>query len=784
VVYRKETLSSFYQAPQPLSSTSFKFEPGLAPKKATLNRPQHLLQLACKVVRAAHGGIGVVSIDSDLMEHLTTGLPEQVAEDMWRSSLGNGLIRLVLQQTGLVNVADFTNASPGLQTVPHLSSLGPVLGMSLLCGGRCRAVLYLARTQGQPAFNQAEEETLLAFRPLLEQGNIFEETRLFAQLRLLNQVAQAAAGSLDLPRILSVALRELERYLPMHICSVWLLEEAESAEARSEEAKGEGRVASGDSPAPANHHSRPRPAPSLVLADTGAILNERAEKLGLVRGMRLDLNQSPFAACLGHGEAQYTDLVRPDGRINALMENLASRGANSSFAVPLGAGDQPVGVLQSICLRPTGFASEQIQFLYLVADLLGPAISNCQFYCRLRAAYEELRNTQNQLIQSEKMRALGELASGVAHDFNNSLCGVLGFLELMLTDQNLTTTNRSYLESARTCALDAAQTVRRVQDFARWQRNELAVQALDVNDLVRQTVELTRPKWDRVPHAHGNPIAVEVHTEATSWVVGSAAELREVLTNLVFNAVDAMPQGGHLTLRTWSTGSDVFLSVSDTGIGMNEATRQRLFEPFFTTKGERGTGLGLSVAFGIIQRYGGEIDVQSELGKGSTFSIRLPVPPENARGASSAPQNSATLNISNVSPPAQERVVSPLSATAKSLRVLVIEDEESIRRFLATGLTQLGHRPRVTNDAEEGLAAFHEEPFDLVLTDLGLPGLSGEEVARRVAQRSPTTPVVLLTGWSSQLHDEAQPLEGVTRILGKPISLSHLAATLASVCPP
>jgi CheY-like chemotaxis protein len=386
--------------------------------------------------------------------------------------------------------------------------------------------------------------------------------------------------------------------------------------------------------------------------------------------------------------------------------------------------------------------------LYLVADLLGPAISNCQLYGRLRLTCEELQATQDKLIHAEKMRAIGELASGMAHDFNNSLCGVLGFLELALADKMLSAASRSHLEAARTCAFDAAQTVRRVQDFARWRRNTGVFQLLDVNDLVSQTVELTRHKSESLVHARGVPITVEVCAEAEARVRGNAAELREVLTNLVFNAVDAMPQGGTLTL----------------------ATRQRLFEPFFTTKGERGNGMGLSVAFGIIQRHGGEIMVASEVGQGSTFTVRLPAALETAadprrggEGTEGEPDTAPTVSIS------------------PKLDILVVEDEETICRFLNTALTQLGHRPCITHSAEEGLGRFAAQHFDVVLTDLGLPEISGEEVARKVAQQSPTTPVILLTGWADQLKAEGKPLEGVWRILGKPVTIARLSETLTAL---
>ena len=312
---------------------------------------------------------------------------------------------------------------------------------------------------------------------------------------------------------------------------------------------------------------------------------------------------------------------------------------------------------------------------------------------------------------------LGELAAGMAHDFNNSLCAVLGFLELTLLDSALPANCRGYLESSRTCALDAAQTVQRVQDFARWRRNEKTVEVVDPNALVRQIVELTRHKWDCRAAARGTPIVVDVRTEATACVNGNRAELREVLTNLILNAVDAMPQGGSLVVRSWSTTSDVFLSVQDTGQGISEAVRQRLFEPFFTTKGERGNGLGLSVSFGIIQRHNGAITVQSEVNRGSVFTVHLPATADTCATAPSTPTEPTP------------------SACRKSLHILIVEDEESIRRFLAVGLTQMGHQPRVTASGQEALAVFAEEPFDVVLTDLGLPDLNGEEVARQVVAR-------------------------------------------------
>jgi signal transduction histidine kinase len=567
------------------------------------------------------------------------------------------------------------------------------------------------------------------------------EAKLLAHMRLLNQVAQATAGSHDLGRILQISLRELDRHLPRHVCAVWLMDRAAQA---AQETGQEGDSGT----------------PTLQLAAVSEAPGDLVRELGLEQESRLPLGETSFGPCMVEGRAVYADLTRPAECDSPLARDLAARGAISHVAVPLRSGDRPVGILHSVCTRPSGITAEQIQLLYLVADLLGPAVSSCQLFSRLRTAYEELRLTQNQLVQAEKMRALGELAGGMAHEFNNALCGALGFIELTLLNESLPSTCRTYLESARTCAQDAAHTVRRVQDFARQQRNAMAFQNLDLNELVRQTVELVRHKWESLSRARGQGIELEVRTEAQHRVLGSAAELREILTNLIFNAVDAMPQGGKLRVRTRNRLNDVFLEVQDTGVGINEAARRRLFEPFFTTKGERGNGLGLSVSFGIVRRHGGEITVDSQVGRGSTFTVRLP--------AAAKP---------GAQDPDEVTTVAPVQSN-EGLRILVIEDEESIRRFLGMALRQLGHRPRLTADGAEGLAAFAEEHFDVVLTDLGLPEVSGEEVARRVAG---TVPIVLLTGWADQLRAEVGTIEGVSYLLSKPVTMANLAASLTAV---
>jgi signal transduction histidine kinase len=661
---------------------------------------------------------------------------------------------------------------------------GPFLGVPLTCSGRNRGVLYLARSPGEAMFTDQEEDLLLPIGSWLEQANLSEEARLLSRLRVMNEVAQAAAGDLRLTSILEVTLRELDRLLPLHVSAIWLLEEGVRSQGPAS-----GRCQPANDKQPVDSGRSPLQTPELLLAATSSVSGNMACSMGLIAGLRLPPEQAPFASCLNDGQAVYADQwpgVR--GRGSKIKEETTASSSLPAtdpwpptpyFAVPLRSGDRSVGVLLSVCTRPAGFTGEQIQLLYLVADLLGPAISNGQLFGHLSEAYEELRVTQSQLIQAEKMRALGELAGGVAHEFNNSLCGVLGFLELALLNKSLDPACRGFLESARTCASDAAQTVRRVQDFARWRRNEVHGQLLDLNALVRQTVELIRHKWEGLTHSRGTAIHVEVLTGDAAPIVAIPSELRQVITNLAFNAVDAMPKGGTLTLRTWSTPADTFLAVSDNGMGIPEALRHRVFEPFFTTKGERGSGLGLSVAFGIIRRHGGEITVESQEGKGTAFTVRLPT----ATAHFPAPMPDKGDGTSKITGPVPFVGQGQGQRHGKNLRILVVEDEESVRRFLENVLNRLGHRPRLVCNVHEGVGALDEEAFDIVLTDLGLPGPNGEEMARRVAERSPQTPVVLLTGWADQINADKRSIQGVARVLGKPVTLDALAEVLAAVAP-
>jgi CheY-like chemotaxis protein len=358
------------------------------------------------------------------------------------------------------------------------------------------------------------------------------------------------------------------------------------------------------------------------------------------------------------------------------------------------------------------------------------------------------------IVETERLRALGEMAGGVAHDFNNTLAVILGRSQLLRKTTQDPNILRQY-DVIEQAARDGARTVQRIQEFMRQDRPSHPV---DLNQIVEGVVEATRSRWQDEAGARG--VRYDVRTELTSvpTVLGDPAELREALTNLVFNALDAMPRGGTLGISTAVDGGAVICALRDTGIGMPEEVRRRVFDPFFTTKGDKGTGLGLSVTAGIIDRHGGEIDVASEPGRGSTFTIRLPV----AATAAPAP-------------------VRAVPRPHRPGRILVIDDEAPVREVLVDLLVAQGHQAEAAADGVTVFQRLREvgARFDVVLTDLSMPGLSGWEVARLVARACPGTPVVLVSGYADGLTPEELRARGINFLVAKPFDQEDIQAAVA-----
>src|SRR3989440_9422960 len=341
----------------------------------------------------------------------------------------------------------------------------------------------------------------------------------------------------------------------------------------------------------------------------------------------------------------------------------------------------------------------------------------------------EQKRIREQFSQIEKMSALGELASGVAHDFNNTLAGILGRAQLLLETKDPVKTEKGLNIIIKT-AKDGAKTVKRIQDFAR-QRRDHDFQLVDVKQLLLDAGEITRPRWKNRAEAANIHINLDLECDCGALIMGDESELREVFVNLVFNAVDAMPHGGVLTLAAKEIDGLVEISVRDTGTGMTEETRLRIFDPFFTTKDKLGMGLGLAVSYGIIRRLEGTVDVVSQVGVGTIFRIRLPI-----------------VKCPMQAQPGLDFVSNhPSPSKSSQTRILVVDDEEYVRDLLRDILEKEGCEAVVAEGGHQALSLFENGNFDAVFTDVGMPDMNGWELSRAVRKRNSNIPVAVITGW-------------------------------------
>jgi signal transduction histidine kinase len=439
----------------------------------------------------------------------------------------------------------------------------------------------------------------------------------------------------------------------------------------------------------------------------------------------------------------------------------------SMLVVPMKTSEgEVIGVLQLInCKREPGrplaspealhdevlpFPERYGMLAASLASQAGVAIQNAQLLHELRAALQKL----------ERLSALGEMAAGVAHDFNNLLAVVVGRAELLLKAGQEPTVARD-VQIIRQAAWDGAQTVRRIQEFTRTRQTRPSGR-VDVPELLRDVVELTRGRWKDEAQSLGVSYEVRVESATVPPVKGIASELREVFMNLLINGLDAMAGGGQLVFRVSSDAEMVIVAAEDTGCGMSEETRRKVLEPFFTTKGARGTGLGLSVSWGIVKRHGGTIDIESRLGEGSVFIVRLPVSKQVAA--------------------AEVREWAP--RPARKAHVLVIDDEREVRSVLRDVLTSIGHTVVEAASGEEGLARCESEAVDLILADVSMPGMSGWDVAAACQRRFPRVPLGFVTGWGDRLNQEEAARSGVRFILSKPFAPVDVQALVAGVLMP
>ncbi len=363
------------------------------------------------------------------------------------------------------------------------------------------------------------------------------------------------------------------------------------------------------------------------------------------------------------------------------------------------------------------------------------------------------REMEAQMLQSEKLTALGQLAGGIAHDFNNLLQAILGYAELMARNPDKADLVKRGLEVIERAAGDGSETVRRIQEFARLRPDEPFI-PLDLNRVIQDAVAITRPRWEEHAAQRGLRLTLTQDLSPVPPVLGRPAALSEVVTNLILNAVDAMPRGGSLRIATRAEGSNgVLLEVTDTGVGMPEEVCRRIFEPFFTTKGEAGTGLGLSVSYSIIKRHGGDIRVETRVGRGTSFMVRLPV--------------------STAGEPEPPPVVS--EERQRQGRILLVDNEPQVLAVLCEMLVEAGHAVTPAVGGADAVAAFSPGKFDLVLSNIGMPGVNGWEVAERVRAVDPKVPVAFVTGWGLTEEDRERCRSlGIQHCIFKPVKPPEL----------
>jgi PAS domain S-box-containing protein len=513
---------------------------------------------------------------------------------------------------------------------------------------------------------------------------------------------------------------------------------------------------------------------TLSVACIGAKSLQLGPKVALSEQTAIDVDQNGLARCL-RGELVY----EPDISASPFPfpAQLAQGGLRALVIAPLLVERNVFGCMIAARVEAASFTSAECEFLRQLSEHVALAAHQAQLYGALQTAYEDLRQTQQTVMQQERLRALGQMASGIAHDINNALSPAALYVESLLTQgPHVTGQKREYLEVIQRAIDGVAHTVSRMREFYRPRERELILAPVDLNEILTHVRDLTRARWQDMPQERGVVIRMDTDfARNLPPIMAAESEIRDALTNLVLNAVDAMPEGGTITLRSRvtpgvegaqrraSSPSRVQIEVCDTGVGMSAETRSRCLEPFFTTKGERGTGLGLAMVYGMVQRHSADLEIDSEIGSGTTmrliFAVAAAIPARRTDG--------------------HQRPIEPL-------RILVVDDDPLLLTSLRDIFEQDGHIVTVADGGQAGIDAFaaaerQGERFAVVITDLGMPHVDGRTVAAAVKSCSLATPVILLTGWGHRLAAEAEIPAHVDRLVSKPPKLTELRAALAEV---
>jgi len=602
---------------------------------------------------------------------------------------------------------------------PHLIAQS-WLGVPLILGDQALGVIVLQNIRTRRAYDRDDLNFLSTIADqaavAISNARLFREAQERAtRLAVVNEITREASLNLDVDKLFEKITTQLKRVISFEKSSIAIYQ----------------------------HET-----------DTFSLVNVYGENItaGFYKGMQIPGRETVMKIAHDTKKPYYTRSLNQN--VANSSPYLITQGIQSAVSIPIISEDICLGTLNLGSQKEDGFSVDQIDLMQTIANGLGNALKNARLYTALEQSYSELQTAQEQLIKSEKLRALGEMSAGVAHDFNNMLGAILGRAQLMKT-QIFDPGILRGLDIIEKAAIDGATTIRRLQDFTR-KRADQVFKHVDLVQVIEDTLSMTRTRWETSAHVNGIQYTVTTQFDTVLPIAGESSELIEVLTNIIFNALDAMPSGGSLHIRAGTQDDRVFASVTDTGRGMTEEIRRRVFDPFFTTKGVKGNGLGMSVAYGIVNRHKGDIEIESEVGKGTTVRIFLPVNLHAARQIA-------------------EVAVEPQKKTG---RFLIVDDEDPIRDLLAEMLVEQGHEVHTASGGKEGLEIFKARRPDLVITDLGMPEVSGWDVATGVKALSPTTSVILMTGWGITLDKDRARERGVDVILSKPFQISEIQKVL------
>jgi signal transduction histidine kinase/CHASE3 domain sensor protein/CheY-like chemotaxis protein len=560
------------------------------------------------------------------------------------------------------------------------------------------------------------------------------------RLSLLQQITRAIAERQDLRSIFQVVIRTLEEHLPLDLCCICLYEPAENV---------------------------------LTVTSVGAHSAALALELAMSEQARIAIDENGLSQCVRGRLVYEPDITRVQF---PFPQRLARGGLGAMVAAPLLVESKVFGVLIAARRQADSFTSRECEFLKQSSEHLALAAHQIELYSALQRAYDDLRETQKAVMQQERLLALGQMASGIAHDINNAISPIALYTESLLEKEpDLSPRTRGSLETIQRAIDDVAQTVARMREFYRQRESQMTLAPVDLNRVASQVVDLTRARWSDMAQQRG--IGIEMRTELAPnlpEIMGAEHEIRDALINLIFNAVDAMPGGGALTLRTKVTPEPgnqsqepalakfVQIEVIDAGVGMDEDTRRRCLEPFFTTKGERGTGLGLAMVYGMTQRHSADIDIDSQIGAGTTMRISFAIPTAPAAGV-------AALSTAIAVPPQ---------------RILLVDDDPMVLKSLRDALELDGHSVTTADGGQAGIDAFlaaraQGNPFPVVMTDLGMPYVDGRKVSSAIKTAAPATILLMLTGWGQRLVADGDIPTHVDRVLSKPPKLREVREALA-----